>query len=134
MLDKQRGATFAWGWEHVSTVLDEEGLLLDIELEGVPGAAAFRIGTAEFAFHEQGTTTLSFLLGTGTAIETFVLGRNAELLPNDEIELRDLAITSTSLASLEIVVLPEPAAGVLLLAGLACLLSRTPAGARRSKC
>ena len=119
--DSRTGPTFLWGFEQVSTVLNDDGMLLDILANGVSGAGIFRVGTVEFVLREPGTTTLSYLLDDIFPFRTLIFGSQAKLTPDSEISLESLSITSSAYAALTITVVPEPTTALLMALGLAGL-------------
>lgn len=119
--DRRAGPTFFWGFEQVTTVLDEDGILLDINAYGIAGAGSYRIGTIEFLLREVGTTEISYLVDPAAPWRTFVAGSNAVELSGDQLVLTPLAISANGVAALKITVVPEPGTVVFLGLGLALL-------------
>ncbi len=131
--DAQLGATLLEGFEQTSTVLDEDGILLDILTNGVTGAGSYQIGTVEFLLSDLGTTEIGFYTHPSHSVRTFVTGSRAIEFSNDDVTLTPLEVTSGALATLQITVVPEPGTGLLCALGLMHLATcREREAARRS--
>lgn len=120
--DSRVGPSFLWGMEQVSTVI-ENAIVVDILANGVTGAGTYPIGTVDFVLREAGTTTISYLVDERFAFRTFLAGKRGAVLPNGQVSLVPLAVTTNGFEALQIAVIPEPGAALGIGLGLAFLAS-----------
>lgn len=115
--DTRFGATALWGFEVTTSLVDDDGIL-QVFRSGAFEPGTYRIGVVDFLLKQIGTTTISYVTDERFGFRSFFTGREFVQLPNDEIGLQPLEVSATDLASLQIVVIPEPTTGALLGLGL----------------
>jgi hypothetical protein len=114
--------------------LDEE-LLAELIRSGVSGPAVFRPGTVDLRLAAAGATTRAFLQAGGHLASLVVVQRGT-LLANDEIGFGDIPASAIEFDALQIALVPEPSAAILLglgligLGGASVRVSHPPSQAR----
>jgi hypothetical protein len=122
--DTVAGPTVMVGFELAPPVVDDDALLTEIINNGAPGPANFHLGEVTFRLASLGTTTLEFFRDPNLGSRTLVVGARGILFDNDQIQFTDIPVSAIGFGTLQIVVVPEPSAALLIALGLIGLASR----------
>ncbi len=122
--DRHAGPTMIQGFDHVSTVLNDARIVVDINTNGLRGAGTYRMGTIEFLLRQVGTTQVGYWTRPTSGFRTFIAGSRGEEYPGNQVQLTPLTLSADDLVSLTINVVPEPGTALMLGLGLIGLASR----------